>query len=169
MNTLKIISFFTLLTGIMASPKRLIDDGTKTSSFIVKQGVLDEDFVKTMEDLITSLDEEQLVKIDAVLSQELNKFSDEEAIKNLEKIGLDQDHILDLKYLSQLMHDYLSRVEGIDSKLELSEEQDLMDNIQMYLLGAPNKLGPLGFFGLQHVLEDESYKEHHNHSVRDEA
>ena len=110
-----------------------------------------------MEDLITSLDEEQLIQIDAVLSQDLNKFSDDEAIKDLEKIGLDQDHILDLKYLSQLMHDYLSQVEGIDSKLELGEEQDLMDNIQMYLLGAPNKLGPLGFFGLQHVLEDESY------------
>jgi hypothetical protein len=71
----------------------------------------------------------------------------------------------------------LKQVKDIETRLELTGKHDLMDNIQvdlifsfisfltrlsppqMYLLGLPNKLGPLGYLALHHVLEDAEDEE----------
>merc|ERR1719493_673298 len=60
------------------------------------------------------------------------------------------------------MVEFLEKIPNIESKLELKAEADLLDNVQLYLLGLPNKLGPLGYIALHHVLEgaDEGVDEH---------
>merc|ERR1719309_1712949 len=67
-----------------------------------------------------------------------------------------EEDVHDLKQLAALMYKFLIQVPEISSKLKLSKEYDLLDNIQLYLLGLPNKLGPLGYIALHHVLEDEA-------------
>ena len=48
----------------------------------------------------------------------------------------------------------LARVPGLAVKLNADEDGfTLEDNVKMYLLGLPNKLGPLGFIALHSVLE----------------
>merc|ERR1719191_994296 len=57
--------------------------------------------------------------------------------------------------LAEMMHGFLSQIPALATKLELEKEYDLLDNVQLYLLGLPNKLGPLGYIALHHVLEGE--------------
>merc|ERR1712037_90578 len=69
-------------------------------------------------------------------------------------MGMDENDIEDLKQLSELMHEFLNQIPAVAKKLELTHEYDLLDNVQLYLLGLPNKLGPLGYVALQYVLEE---------------
>ena len=48
----------------------------------------------------------------------------------------------------------MRRVPDLEEKLELGEES-LEDHVKLYLLGLPNKLGPLGFLGLHSILQDD--------------
>merc|ERR1712038_539490 len=75
--------------------------------------------------------------------------------QELQEMGMDKEDIEDLQALAALMHEFLVRVPNIEVKLELSHNKDLLDNIQLYLLGLPNKLGPLGFIALHQVLDGE--------------
>merc|ERR1712105_253516 len=59
------------------------------------------------------------------------------------------------KHLAGMMHEFLHQIPSLAQKLELKKDYDLLDNIQLYLLGLPNKLGPLGYIALHHVLEDD--------------
>merc|ERR1711862_400653 len=52
------------------------------------------------------------------------------------------------------MHEFLGQIPSLGQKLELRKEYDLLDNVQLYLLGLPNKLGPLGYIALHNVLEE---------------
>merc|ERR1719244_2559655 len=52
------------------------------------------------------------------------------------------------------MHEFLDQIPSLAEKLELKKEYDLLDNVQLYLLGLPNKLGPLGYIALHNVLEE---------------
>merc|ERR1719184_277775 len=70
-------------------------------------------------------------------------------------MGMDENDIEDLKRLSELMHEFLNQIPHIAQKLELTHEYDLLDNVQLYLLGLPNKLGPLGYIALHYALEDD--------------
>merc|ERR1712126_601168 len=57
------------------------------------------------------------------------------------------------KLVSQLEDQELAKeVEGIISGLD---EEQLEDHVKLYLLGLPNKLGPLGFLGLHSILQDD--------------
>merc|ERR1712098_717688 len=108
-----------------------------------------------MEQLITNLDEQQLKELDAILTLRLEEGSSADNITDeLVDMGLDQEDILDLQYLSQLMYDFLSQIEDLEDKLKLSDDSDLSDNIRLYLLGLPNRLGPLGYVALHQVLEE---------------
>merc|ERR1712098_179348 len=53
------------------------------------------------------------------------------------------------------MYEFLVQVPEIASKLNLEKDYDLLDNIQLYLLGLPNKIGPLGYIPLHNALEDD--------------
>merc|ERR1712025_858604 len=72
----------------------------------------------------------------------------------LKEMGMDEYDIEDLKALAEMMHDFLGQIPSLAQKLELKKEYDLLDNVQLYLLGLPNKLGPLGYVALQYVLEE---------------
>merc|ERR1719378_941961 len=42
----------------------------------------------------------------------------------------------------------------LEEKLGMAPgSNELLDNVQLYLLGLPNKLGPLGYISLHHVLD----------------
>merc|ERR1739838_1283558 len=51
-------------------------------------------------------------------------------------------------------HEFPDQIPSLAEKLELRKEYDLLDNVQLYLLGLPNKLGPLGYIALHNVLEE---------------
>merc|ERR1711881_614234 len=72
----------------------------------------------------------------------------------VKEMGMDEEDIDDLKQLSEMMHEFLKQIPALATKLELRKEVDLLDNIQLYLLGLPNKLGPLGYIALKQVLEE---------------
>merc|ERR1712215_305496 len=70
------------------------------------------------------------------------------------EMGMDDDGVEDLKHLAEIMHEFLDQIPTLAEKLELRKEYDLLDNVQLYLLGLPNKLGPLGYIALHNVLEE---------------
>ena len=49
---------------------------------------------------------------------------------------------------------FLTKIPEIEKKLELEDDEyTLEDHCKLYLLGLPNKLGPLGFLALHSILE----------------
>merc|ERR1711909_71451 len=72
----------------------------------------------------------------------------------LREMGMDEDDVEDLKHLAEMMHEFLDQIPSLAEKLELRKKYDLLDNVQLYLLGLPNKLGPLGYVALQYALEE---------------
>merc|ERR1719442_335010 len=72
----------------------------------------------------------------------------------LKEMGMDEDDVEDLKHLAEMMHEFLDQIPSLAEKLELRKDYDLLDNVQLYLLGLPNKLGPLGYIALHNVLEE---------------
>jgi len=106
--------------------------------------------------LVKSLDDEQLELLEAIMGKDIDEATEFDMIMvELKGMGMEEEDIDDLKQLSELMHEFLNQVPEVATKLELNHEYDLLDNIQLYLLGLPNKLGPLGYIALHHVLEDE--------------
>merc|ERR1712202_85650 len=88
----------------------------------------------------------------------LKELEDAQLLKELEILvkNLDDDQLDKLEAIMGKDIDEVTEFEMImASKLELESDYDLLDNIQLYLLGLPNKLGPLGYIALHHVLEDE--------------
>merc|ERR1712058_41828 len=75
-------------------------------------------------------------------------------LAELVEMGMVEENVHDLKQLAALMYEFLIQVPELATKLELRKEVDLLDNIQLYLLGLPNKLGPLGYIALKQVLEE---------------
>merc|ERR1712183_1079339 len=101
--------------------------------------------------MLKELEDAQLLKELEILVKNL----DDDQLDKLKEMGMEDEDIADLKQLAQLMHEFLSQVPDLATKLELESDYDLLDNIRLYLLGLPNKLGPLGYIALHHVLEDE--------------
>ena len=103
------------------------------------------------------MDDQQLNTLEAILAKDLAPESQFDMILGeLREMGMEEEDVRDLETLSNLMYEYLMKVPEIQQKLEMSEEYDLLDNIRLYLLGLPNKVGPLGYIALHHVLEEES-------------
>jgi len=82
-------------------------------------------------------------------------------------MGLDHQDIEDLKTLATLMNEFLVQVPGLEDKLGMTSDYDLLDNIQLYLLGLPNKLGPLGYIALHHVLDAADEEDHGDGDILD--
>jgi len=119
------------------------------------QELEDAQMLKELEILIKNLDDEQLDKLETILVQKDTDHSTEFSMimTELKSMGVDDEDIEDLKQLASLMNDFLVRVPLLEEKLEMKGHTDLLDNIQLYLLGLPNKLGPLGYIALHHVLD----------------
>merc|ERR1719309_1953475 len=100
--------------------------------------------------MILNLDDDQLDLLEAIMGKDIDEVSEFDMIlAELVEMGMD------LKELSALMYEFLVQVPDIANKLSLEKEYDILDNIQLYLLGLPNKIGPLGYIALHNALEDD--------------
>jgi len=116
-----------------------------------------ENVLEELENLIGHLGEEQLENLENFLGENLDDVSEFKVMMDeLKGIGLEENHVLDIYNKAKLMNDFLLQVPDISSRLDLDAELDLLDHIQLYLLGLPNKLGPLGFIALRHVLQESA-------------
>jgi len=119
------------------------------------QDLEDEELSKEVENLIANLDEDQLAKLEDILSKDLDAESELSMIQDeLEEMGMDPEDINDLLDLAAMMTKFLSKV----PELDLGEDEDdysLEDHVKLYLLGLPNRLGPLGFLALHSVLQTD--------------
>merc|ERR1711872_1151056 len=122
------------------------------------EDIQDADVIKDVEQLIEGLDDATLLKLERILSEELSTEKELDLIKNeLAEMGMDVEDIQDLLDLATLMTDFLHKVPEVEQVVVGEDEYSLEDNVKLYLLGLPNKLGPLGFLALHSVLEtDES-------------
>merc|ERR1712243_127063 len=117
--------------------------------------------VAEIEELIDGLTDQQLSDLQEILHGDLTPEKELELIiSELTTMGMDDVDIKDLLELADLMTDYLKKVPDVERVVVGEEEYSIADNVKLYLLGLPNKLGPLGFVGLHRVLnenvEDES-------------
>jgi len=130
----------------------------KSSADSKKEVLLEElreaELLKELEDLVLNLDDDQFDVLEAIMGKDIDEAAEFDMIlAELVEMGMVEEDVHDLKQLAALMYKFLIQVPEISSKL--SKEYDLLDNIQLYLLGLPNKLGPLGYIALHNVLEDE--------------
>jgi len=117
----------------------------------------DAQILKEWEIIVRNLNDDQLDNIEDILAKDLERSQEFEMIMSeLEAMGMDKQDISDLKQLAELMHEFLLNVPNLKIKLEIVNDNDLLDNIQLYLLGLPNKLGPLGYIALHHILDGET-------------
>jgi len=117
----------------------------------------DAQILKEWEIIVKNLNDDQLDNIEDILAKDLERSKEFEMImEELKAMGMDRQDISDLKQLAELMHEFLINVPNLKLKLEIVSNNDLLDNIQLYLLGLPNKLGPLGYIALHHILDGES-------------
>merc|ERR1711915_396454 len=114
------------------------------------------ELLQELEEMILNLDDDQLDLLEAIMGKDIDEVSEFDMIlAELVEMGMDESEVHDLKELSALMYEFLVQVPGIANKLNLEKEYDLLDNIQLYLLGLPNKIGPLGYIALYNALEDD--------------
>jgi len=119
------------------------------------QELEDEELAKAVEALITNLDADQLAKLETILSKDLDSEAELSMIQaELGEMGMDMEDINDLLDLASLMTKFLSKVPEVEQQLE-DDEYTLEDHVKLYLLGLPNKLGPLGFLALHSVLQTD--------------
>merc|ERR1711970_1144097 len=111
---------------------------------------------RELENLVENLsDQNQLELLETIMGRGHDESTEFDLITaELKDMGIDEEDIEDLKQLSELMYEFLRQIPALVTKLKLEEEYDLFDNVQLYLLGLPNKLGPLGYVALQYVLEE---------------
>merc|ERR1711915_1127839 len=114
------------------------------------------ELLKDLEEMIQNLDDEQLDLLEAIMGKDIDEVSEFDMIlAELVEMGMDESEVHDLKQLAALMYEFLVQVPEIATKLNLAKDYDLLDNIQLYLLGLPNKIGPLGYIALHNALDDD--------------
>merc|ERR1712126_231821 len=153
------INFFIILSFFSYCMSRSTETKPSEISLEEKEALIEEieqaQMLKELEVLIQNLDDEQLDNLEKILTTDDEEESEFELIvKELKEMGLDHQDIEDLKVLATLMNEFLVKVPGLEDKLGMTSDYDLLDNIQLYLLGLPNKLGPLGYIALKQVLEE---------------
>jgi len=116
---------------------------------------MDADLQKEIEKMIDTLDADELDALEEILSKPLDEETELKMIQaELEELGMDPQDIEDMFDLADMMKEFLKKIPDIDGKLELEgDEYTLEDHCKLYLLGLPNKLGPLGFLALHSILE----------------
>jgi len=147
---MKVYSLLFLTTFCFCSPTSPLED---------KEALIAElehvQLMKELEVLIKNLDDEQLDKLETIISKDLDQTSEFDMIvQELKAMGMDEEDIEDLRQLALLMKEFLEKVPMLEEKLGMTPgSNDLLDGVQLYLLGLPNKLGPLGYIALHHVLD----------------
>ena len=105
--------------------------------------------------MLKGLDDEQLAGIQEILAGSLDHLAEFKSVMvQLKTLGLKENHIQDLHLKAGLMKRFLNQIPDISARLDIAgTEYDLLDHLQLYFLGLPNKLGPLAFVTLRHVLQ----------------
>jgi len=153
MKVFLFLSLCAALAQAATTPSSLTEEQEKLVSQLE-----DQELAKEVEGIISGMDEEQLARLKEVLANYeegselvlINVLINEE----LKEMGMTEEEIKDLVDLSEMITKFLRRVPELEVKLELGEER-LEDHVKLYLLGLPNKLGPLGFLGLHSILQDD--------------
>merc|ERR1719186_1680330 len=105
--------------------------------------------------MIDTLSAEELDQLEEILSKPLDEKAELQMIQaELEQLGMDPQDVQDMFDLAEMMKKFLLKIPDVDTKLQLAEDEySLEDHCKLYLLGLPNKLGPLGFLALHSILE----------------
>jgi len=163
MYLLRLYISVTMLVACYGVPKVLFRDKSVTEGKVDEGSIhkdvedySDEELLQELGDLVDNLTPDQLESLEEILDKEdLDDNSEFKMIsEELEDLGMDDDDVHDLRVLTKLMYNYLENVPDIAESLEFTAATDLQDHIQLYLLGLPNNLGPLGYITLHKVLED---------------
>jgi len=117
--------------------------------------LIDADLQKEIEKVVDTLDASELDALEEILSKPLDRASELHMIHHeLQELGMDGQDVEDMFDLSDMMMKFLQKIPDIEDKLELDDDEyTLEDHCKLYLLGLPNKLGPLGFLALHSILE----------------
>merc|ERR1711887_439140 len=117
--------------------------------------MMEADIQKEIEEMIDTLSAEELDQLEAILGKPLDEKTELQMIQaELEQLGMDPQDVQDMFDLSEMMKKFLLKIPDVDTKLQLDEDEySLEDHCKLYLLGLPNKLGPLGFLALHSILE----------------
>jgi len=119
----------------------------------VFQQLEEESVLEELKELLGNLNEDDLDNLEDILTENLDEVAEFKLMMDkLKDIGLEENHIQDIYNKAQLVNEFLLQIPNISSRLGLDGDLDLFDHIQLYLLGLPNKLGPLGFIALRHIL-----------------
>jgi len=119
----------------------------------VFQQLEEESVLEELKELLGNLNEDDLDHLEDILTDNLDQVAEFKLMMDkLKDIGLEENHIQDIYNKAQLINEFLLQIPNISSRLGLDGDLDLFDHIQLYLLGLPNKLGPLGFIALRHIL-----------------
>merc|ERR1719482_484502 len=105
--------------------------------------------------MIDTLSAEELDQLEEILSKPLDEKAELQMIQaELEQLGMDPQDVQDMFDLAEMMKKFLLKIPDVDTKLQLDDDEySLEDHCKLYLLGLPNKLGPLGFLALHSILE----------------
>ena len=91
--------------------------------------------LKEWEIIVKNLDDEQLDNIEDILAKNLERNREFEMIMTeLKAMGMDEQDISDLKQLAEYMHEFLVQIPNLKIKLEIANNNDLLDNIQVILV-----------------------------------
>ena len=91
--------------------------------------------LKEWEIIVKNLDDEQLDNIEEILAKNHERNREFEMIMmELKAMGMDEQDISDLKQLAEVMHEFLIQVPNLKIKLEIANNNDLLDNIQVFQL-----------------------------------
>merc|ERR1712168_491840 len=117
--------------------------------------MMEADIQKEIEEMIDTLSAEELDQLEAILGKPLDEKTELQMIQaELQQLGMDPQDGQDMFDLSEMMKKFLLKIPDVDTKLQLaSDDYSLEDHCKLYLLGLPNKLGPLGFLALHSILE----------------
>ena len=129
-------SIFLILAYLSCCMSRSTEKKPSDISLDEKEALIEEieqaQMLKELEVLIKNLDDEQLDKLEQILTTDEDEESEFELIvKELREMGLDNQDIEDLKTLATLMYEFLVQVPGLEDKLGMTSDYDLLDNIQV--------------------------------------
>merc|ERR1712168_998655 len=120
--------------------------------------------------LIVGLSDTQLANLEEILTGDLTPEKELELIiSELTNMGMDEIDIRDMLELADMMTDFLKKVPDVEKVVVGEEDYSIADNVKLYLLGLPNKLGPLGFVGLHSVLNENIEDDEASAPVADEG
>jgi len=144
----------TFSQGGMAEKHQKIEMTAEEKAKLMNE-MMEADIQKEIEEMIDTLSAEELDQLEAILGKPLDEKTELQMIQaELQQLGMDPQDVQDMFDLSEMMKKFLLKIPDVDTKLQLAEDDySLEDHCKLYLLGLPNKLGPLGFLALHSILE----------------